>query len=94
MLTLTKRYRFEICQVCFWEDEYDDGYRIGPIVFPNGPDDPSPANEGLTLNEARANYQQYGACEARLIPFVRRPTVTELPQLVDPTTGQPQDVGN
>ncbi len=48
-LTLEERGRFEICLVCFWEDDGTDQ-----------PDEGEGPN-GLTLQEARKNFRQYGA---------------------------------
>lgn len=54
---------FAICQVCFWEDDsvqFDDPeYRGG-------------ANR-VSLNEAKMNFKQFGACELEMREFVRAP---------------------
>lgn len=79
-LTLDGRYNFDICPVCFWEDEYMDGSCVGGIIqFPSGPDDPSPSNHELTLNEARNNYKKFGAVELRLVKYCRSPLIDEIP---------------
>jgi hypothetical protein len=58
---------FEICSVCFWEDDdvqfYDHDYKGG-------------AN-GVSLNQARANYRRFGAIDEGSIPFVRKPRESE-----------------
>ena len=51
--TLEQGCDYEICPVCFWEDDYF-GFEA--------PDEPSGANHGLTLREARNNFIQYGVC--------------------------------
>ena len=60
---------YEICPVCFWEDDpvqdYDPDYAGG-------------ANEP-SLNEARRNFKQFGASEARLLEHVRPPRQDEIP---------------
>lgn len=68
---LTERTAFEICDVCFWEDDgQDDGdaneYRGGP-------------NGSLSLSQARANYFRFGACDEAMIENVRPPRPDELP---------------
>jgi hypothetical protein len=59
--TLDERYDWDICPVCFWEDEPYD---------PSHPDSPAPANHGLTLRQARANFRDFGACEAAMLKHV------------------------
>ena len=44
----------DICQVCWWHDD--------PFVW-GKPDEPSGANTGNTLNEAKANVAAYGYCD-------------------------------
>lgn len=51
--TLDGRGDWEICPVCFWED---DGFGLDEA------DSRSGANHGLTLREARANFARIGAC--------------------------------
>lgn len=60
-VTLNARGRWEICAVCFWEDgmDYDND------------DDPSGCNHGITLNQGRANYKEFGACEWEMRKHVR-----------------------
>lgn len=58
---------YDICPVCCWEkdktQERDPEYRGG-------------AN-AVSLNEARKNYAEFGACEKRFAEKVRKPEVTE-----------------
>lgn len=71
--TLSKRTAFEICDVCFWEDDgQDDGDADENRGGPNG---------SLSLTEARANYLRFGACEESMIENVRPPRPEELPAL-------------
>lgn len=51
--TLSEVGGWEICPICYWED---DGFRKIEIDVPSG------ANHGLTLREARANFVRLGAC--------------------------------
>lgn len=59
--------RYEICPICFWET---DG------VQQDDPDYEGGAN-GLSLNQARENFQEFGASNLRLKIFVRPPRSDE-----------------
>lgn len=58
---------YDICPVCFWEkdrtQESEPEYKGGANAF--------------SLNEARKNYAEFGACEERFAEKVRKPEVTE-----------------
>lgn len=70
--TLTQRTAFEICDVCFWEDDgQDDGDADENRGGPNG---------SLSLTEARANYLRFGACEESMMENVRPPRPEEMPE--------------
>lgn len=69
-LTLRVPMCWEVCPVCYWED--DPGARRQPEM-PSGP------NGALTLAEARANYARIGACSPGWIDDVRAPFPAELP---------------
>lgn len=70
--TLTERIAFEICEVCYWEDDgQDDGDANECLGGPNG---------SLSLREARANYLRCGACEESMVGSVRPPRPEELPE--------------
>lgn len=67
--TLHSRGEFEICPVCFWEDEGD----IENIDVPTyGP------NNGLSLADAKKHFQQFGAVDESLVSKVRKPNTEEL----------------
>src|SRR5436305_11155694 len=68
--TLGERGGFEICPVCFWEDDGQDDHDAD--VVRGGP------NGALNLTEGRANYRRFGACEQRLVDKVRPPRAEEL----------------
>ncbi|HLJ26475.1 MAG TPA: CPCC family cysteine-rich protein [Candidatus Angelobacter sp.] len=69
--TLHQRGGYEICQVCFWEDDGQDDHDADEAR--GGP------NDKLSLTEARRNFQQFGACEMRFVNNVRRPLPDEQP---------------
>lgn len=54
---------FDICEVCFWED---DGLQM------DDPDMTGGANV-VSLNQARINFKEFGACEKRVLEYVRPP---------------------
>lgn len=60
---------YEICPVCFWEDD---------LVQNRDPESWGGANVP-SLNEARRNFRALGAMEARFLPYVRPPRKDELP---------------
>jgi len=59
---------FDICPVCFWEDDN--------VQFDN-PDYTGGAN-GISLNEARENYAKIGAISEEYIKNVRDPQNDEI----------------
>lgn len=59
---------YDICPVCFWEDDlfaYEDQDRV------------SDCNH-VSLNKAKQNYKEFGACCEKDIDFVRKPNDDEL----------------
>lgn len=60
---------FEICPVCFWEDDN---------IQNNDPSYDGGAN-GISLNKARMNFAKYGAIKKEFSDKVRRPLPEELP---------------
>lgn len=59
--TLSERNLYDICYVCYWEDAMDYQYD----------DERSACNHGLTVNIAKKNFQQFGACARRLKKYCR-----------------------
>ncbi len=87
-LTLDERGEYDICPVCFWEDDAYivigdgkiKGIRVdGEITDEELLDIPSGANDGLTLREGRENYRKFGACGESMKKHVRPPRKDELP---------------
>lgn len=66
-LTLPSHGTYDICPVCFWEDDF--------TVDPD--DDLNPNN--LTLREARLNLATWGAVEPHLVHWTRPPQPGEAP---------------
>ncbi|GAA3296344.1 hypothetical protein GCM10020295_25880 [Streptomyces cinereospinus] len=79
-ITLAERGAYEICRVCFWEDDGQDEHDAGEVR--GGP------NRGLSLREARRNYQEISACDERCTRFVRAPLPHE-----HPDSGTPYGTG-
>jgi len=61
---------FEICEVCFWQ--YDE-------VAHDMPEINIGANH-ISLNQARENYRDFGACERKFKDSVREPYKEEYPE--------------
>jgi hypothetical protein len=70
-LTLGERGGFEICAVCFWEDDGQDEHDAG--IVRGGP------NGRLSLSDARRNFERVGACEEQHVHNVRSPRRREVP---------------
>ncbi len=68
--TICERSAYEICPVCFWEDDGQDDPNADEIW--GGP------NGALSLTDARANYRTIGASSERVKQFVRQPRPEEL----------------
>jgi hypothetical protein len=68
--TLEERGGYDICPVCFWEDDGqdDEDADTNRVFSPNH----------MSLTRARENYRRFGACQERLIQHVRPPLPEEL----------------
>jgi Cysteine-rich CPCC len=58
---------WDICEVCFWQS--------CPV---QNVDPESYGANSVTLNEARENFINFGACEKSSLPHVRPPHVDEI----------------
>jgi len=66
--TLDERGAYDICLVCFWEDDGQDN--ADAHLVKGGPND-------VSLSQARRNYIEFGASEKHLVPDVRPPRPDE-----------------
>jgi hypothetical protein len=69
-LTLLNPGRYEICAVCWWEDD--------PAVEWDGPDAHSGPNH-ISLNDGRANFARFGASKEKSKHLARAPRSEEQP---------------
>lgn len=60
---------YEICPVCFWEDD---------LTQFESPELSGGANR-VSLVQARRNFIEFGACDRSSVPHVRLPLPTEKP---------------
>ena len=60
----------DICEVCFWQYDITAHEQHERSIGPNG----------ISLDEAKANYKKYGACKREFADqnFVRKPLNEEL----------------
>lgn len=58
--TLSKRGEYDICPICFWEDDGLDLDKVDQVSGPNH----------VTLREARVNFRSIGACRQDMQPNV------------------------
>jgi hypothetical protein len=67
--TLDERGIYDICPVCFWEDDGQDDHDAE--VVRGGP------NGSLSLTDARRNFREYGASDMSRLAHVRSPLPEE-----------------
>jgi len=61
--TLNEPRAHDICKVCFW---HDDGEELTDLDYPRGPN-------GVNLQQGRKNFIDFGACEEKVLSYVRPP---------------------
>ena len=71
-LTLSERGGFEICEVCFWEDDGQDD--SDAEIVRGGP------NGYLSLEQARRNFAAFGASDEKFKTLIRSPRTEEIPK--------------
>jgi hypothetical protein len=67
--TLCGRAQYEICKVCFWEDDGQDDHDASEVR--GGP------NGTLSLSKARDNFKSFGAVDRKALTKVREPLASE-----------------
>ncbi|MBL8795609.1 MAG: hypothetical protein JNM56_17015 [Planctomycetia bacterium] len=67
--TLDERGGFDICPVCYWEDDGQDDADADTVR--GGP------NGALSLTAARTNYRRFGVCDQKYAEHVRPPRLCE-----------------
>lgn len=67
--TQEKAGSYEICEVCFWQDDGQDDPHADEVW--GGP------NYELSLTQARQNFESFGASNLRRATHVRAPTEAE-----------------
>ncbi len=68
--TLPMRGGFEVCAVCYWEDDGQDAHDADRVR--GGP------NGNLSLTQAIANFENFGACDEASVTSVRAPNEDEM----------------
>lgn len=58
--TLGERGKYEICPICFWEDDGIDLEDLDEHSVPNH----------ITLREGRINFEKFGACNSTMVKNV------------------------
>ena len=66
--TIEEKGSYEICEICYWED---DGVQEADPWFEGGANKPS-------LYQAQLNFKQYGAMEERFVSKVREPILSDI----------------
>jgi len=68
--TLHSRGEFDLCPVCFWEDDGQDDHDAAKVR--GGP------NGTLSLSDARQAFKIHGAVEVKFLKNVRAPFADEV----------------
>lgn len=76
--TLDGRANYDICPVCYWEDDGQDDHDADEHHYFS-------PNHGFSLTEARQNYRDFGASERLMLRHVRLPHADEIPPPTSPS---------
>jgi len=77
-LTLGRKNIYEVCHVCYWEDD--------PAHSQN-PKEVGGSNH-ISLEQARANFIKFGACEEKYAKAVSKPSPEEIPAQARPVQAE------
>ena len=58
--SLTARAGFEVCPICYWEDDGQDMDQLDVVSGPNH----------ITLRQGRFNFERIGACDQTAVSLV------------------------
>lgn len=64
--TLSEARVYEICSICFWEDDPYQRDRVKETGANN-----------VSLAEGQVNYVGFGACDRERVPYVRTPNAQD-----------------
>jgi hypothetical protein len=59
---------YEICEICFWEDDIYQSENPNAKIGPNR----------VSLIQARKNFEEFGACEIEMKINVKKPSENEI----------------
>jgi hypothetical protein len=62
---------YEICEICFWEDDNYQTKNPNDAVGPNR----------VSLIQARKNFEEFGACEVKMKISVRKPSKNDIQKI-------------
>lgn len=61
--TLEEAHGYDICSICFWEDDYSQFENVDLAGVANK----------VSLRQAQQNYIKFGSCEVGCLSLVRKP---------------------
>ena len=70
-LTLPERDGYDVCPICFWEDDGQDDYDADEVRGGSNHNLSLTEARRLSLTEARRNFAEFGACERRHTVHIR-----------------------
>lgn len=66
-LSLASRGDYDICEICYWEDDGTDDVLYSTPFSPNH----------MTLAQGRLNYKTFGACTRAMLCHVKMPSADQ-----------------